>query len=532
VTGTYDAVVIGAGHNGLTCAAYLAKAGLSVVVLDAYDRVGGQCTSEELTLPGYQSDVHAIGYQFANLSPAPDELKLADHGFELIRSNPNIVHVFPDGTSNGLFATLDETCESIGKFSNKDAQTWRTIFEGYLAQKQAITASVNRAPISFGDQMAGLSSSLGGLDLYRFQLQSVRAWADEVFEAPQTKVLVGTWAAHVGVAPDDGGGASLASLFNTVIQDGGNNLVKGGMHNLPRALVAVIEAHGGRVRTGTRVGKICVVNGTAVAVRLDNGEEIEAGTLVASSADPRHLALDLLGEDVIGGDIAAKIRRYEYGPAAMSLFLALDCPVQYTAGEMPARSPVVHCTPANFEYLGQVFLEVRSGLLPSEPFCALWNEGSIDPSRVPLGKGLLKLFIAPVPYKIKGDAAGAISATTWDDAKEPFIDRLIARLERDYIPDLRQRIVGQAIQTPVDFERLVSSCYQGTVMHGSMVAYQMGAMRPIPELSSYRGPISNVYLCGAGSHPGAGISMLPGRNAAQMIFRDLSIDFAKALAAS
>jgi beta-carotene ketolase (CrtO type) len=214
--GTCEAVVIGAGHNGLTCAAYLAKAGLSVVVLDAYDRVGGQCTSEELTLPGYGSDVHAIGYQFANLSPAPDELKLADHGFELIRSNPNIVHVFPDGTSNGLFATLDETCESIGKFSNRDAQTWRTIFEGYLAQKQAITASVNCAPISFGDQMAGLSSSLGGLDLYRFQLQSVRAWADEVFEAPQTKVLVGTWAAHVGVAPDDGGGASLASLFNTV----------------------------------------------------------------------------------------------------------------------------------------------------------------------------------------------------------------------------------------------------------------------------------------------------------------------------
>jgi len=532
VSGTYDAVVIGAGHNGLTCAAYLAKAGLSVLVLDTYDRVGGMCTSEELTLPHYQSDVHAIGYQFANLSSTPEELKLADHGFELIRSNPNIVHVFPDGTSNGLFATSDETCESIGKFSNRDAQTWRTIFEGYLAQKEAITASVNRPPISLGDQMAGLCSAPGGLDLYRFQLQSVRAWADEVFEAPQTKVLIGTWAAHACVAPDDGGGASLAYLFNTVIQDGGNNLVKGGMHNLPRALAAVIEAHGGRVRTSTRVKKIRVVNGTAVAVRLDSGEEIEVGRLVASSADPRHLALDLLGEDVIGGDVAAKIRRYEYGLAAMSLFLALDRPVQYTAGDMPARSPAVHCTPANFEYLGQVFLEVRSGLLPSEPFCALWNEGSIDPSRIPPGKELLKLFIAPVPYKIKGDAAGVISGTTWNEAREPFVDRLIARLERDYVPDLRQRIVAQAIQTPVDFERLVPSCYQGTVSHGSMDSYQMGAMRPIPELSGYKAPVSNVYLCGAGSHPGGGISMLPGRNSAQVIFRDLGIDFAETLAAS
>jgi beta-carotene ketolase (CrtO type) len=532
VIGTYEAVVIGAGHNGLTCAAYLAKAGLSVLVLDAYERVGGMCTSEELTLPGYRSDVHAIGYQFANLSPAPKELKLADHGFELIRSNPNIVHVFPDGTSNGLFETLDETCESLGAFSKRDAQTWRSLFGGYLAQKDAIAASVNNPPISLVEQMAGLSSSPGGLDLYRFHLQSVRAWADEVFEAPQTKLLVGTWAAHASVAPDDGGGASLASLFNTVIQDGGNNLVKGGMHNLPRALAAVIEARGGRVRTGTRVEKIRIASGKAVAVRLDCGEEIEVGRLVASSADPRHLVLDLLGEETVGGNIVAKIRRYEFGHAAMSLFLALDRPVQYAAGDFPARSPVVHCTPASFEYLGRVFLEVRSGLIPSEPFCALWNEGTIDPSRVPPGKGLLKLFIAPVPYAIKGDAAGMITATTWDEAKEPFIDRLITRLERDYVPDLRRRIVAQAIQTPVDFEHLVPSCARGTVVHGSMLPYQMGAMRPIPELSLYKAPVSNVYLCGSGSHPGGGISMLPGRNAARAIFRDLGIDFAKTVRAS
>jgi len=532
VTGTYDAVIIGAGHNGLTCAAYLAKAGLSVLVLAAYDRVGGQCTSEELTLPGYQSDVHAIGYQFANLSPAPDELKLAGHGFELIQSNPNVVHAFPDGTSNGLFETLDESCDSIGQFSNKDAAAWRTIFENYLAQKETIAASVNNPPVSFGDQMTGLSSSPSGFDLYLFQLQSVRAWTDEVFEAPQTRLLVGSWAAHAGVAPDDGGGAGLASLFNTVIQDGGNNLVRGGMHNLPRALVAVIEAHGGTVRSNAKAEKISVVNGAAVAVQLDGGEDIEVGRLVASSVDPRHLALDLLGEDVVGADITAKIGRYEYGPAAMSLFLALDRPVQYRAGERPARSPAVHCTPANFEYIGQVFLEVRSGLLPSEPFCVVWNEGSIDPARVPPGKELLKLFIAPVPYEIKGDAAGVISSRAWDDAKDPFVDRLIARLERDYIPDLRQRIVARAIQTPADFERLVPSCYRGTVLHGSMVAYQMGAMRPIPELSGYKAPVSNVYLCGSGSHPGGGVSMFPGRNAARVIFRDLGIDFARTLAAS
>ncbi|WP_419913874.1 phytoene desaturase family protein [Hoeflea sp.] len=377
--------------------------------------------------------------------------------------------------------------------------------------------------------MAGLTSMPGGFDLFRFQQQSVRAWADEVFEAPQTKQLIGAWAPHVGTAPDDGGGANLAWLFNTVIQDGGNNLVKGGMQNLPNTLTAVIEAHGGSVRTGARVDGIHVENDAAVALRLADGEEIEVGKLIASSVDPRQLALKLLGEEVVGKQIVDKMRRYDYGPAAMALFLALDRPVAYKAGDLPSRSSGVHCAPSDFEYLAQVFLEVRSGLLPSEPFCVVWNEGTVDPSRVPPGKELLKFFIMPVPYEIKGDAGGTISARTWQDAKEPFIDRVIARIERDYMPGLSQQIVGRAIQSPVDFEELLPSCHNGTVTHGSMMAYQMGAMRPIPELGGYRTPVSNVYLCGSGSHPGGGISMLPGRNAAREIYRDLGIDFSNTI---
>lgn len=523
----HDALVIGAGHNGLTCAAYLAKAGLSVLVLDAYDRIGGMSTSEELTLPGYQSDVHAVGYQFANLCPAAEELDLARHGFELIRSNPSMVHTFPDGTCVGLCGTVDETCESIGQFSKRDAATWKGMYQQYLEQRKMIVAAVNSRPVSFKEQVAALSDTPGGQELFRFQQQSVRAWADEVFEAPQTRQLIGTWAAHVGTAPDDGGGANLATLFNTVIQDGGNNLVKGGMQKLPNALTAVIEAHGGKVRTGAPVAKIRVENGAAVALRLVDGEEIEVGGLVASSVDPRQLALDLLGEEIIGAEIADRIKRYEYGPAAMAAFLALDRPIDYLAGDLPSKSPGIHCTPLDFDYMAQIFLEVRSGLLPSEPFCVVWNEGTADPSRVPPGKDLLKFFIMPVPYEIKGDAGGTISAKTWNEAKEPFVDRLIARIERDCIPGLSQRIVGRAVQSPVDFERLLPSCHRGTVTHGSMMAYQMGAMRPVSGLGEYRSPVSNVYLCGSGSHPGGGISMMPGRNAAREICRDLDIDFSK-----
>ena len=142
----------------------------------------------------------------------------------------------------------------------------------------------------------------------------------------------------------------------------------------------------------------------------------------------------------------------------------------------------------------------------------------------------MKFFVSPVPYAIRGDAACSITGTTWSDVQAAFADRVIDRLSRDYIPDLRDKIIGRAVQTPVDLERLIGSAYHGTVMHGAPLSYQMGALRPIPELGGYKTPVANVYLCGAGSHPGPGISMGPGRNAAQVIYKELGLDFAKTTA--
>jgi phytoene dehydrogenase-like protein len=522
----FDGIIIGAGHNGLTCACYLAKAGLKVLVLDQYETVGGMSTTEELTLPGFKSDVHAIGYQFANLSPAPRELELHKHGFALIRSDPAFTHVFSNGKVLALHGDLEETCASIARYSKRDAETWRRLSEQFAAQKPSIAQAINSAPLSVAAQAELLERSPGGLDQYRFQMQSLRSWADEIFEADETKLFAGAWAAHASMAPDDAGSASLAWLFAGVIQDGGNNLVQGGMQNLSRALAVVLEAHGGAIRTRAKVAKIVVRNGKAMAVSLADGEEFEVGTIIASSVDPRHLVLDLLGEDTLGPTITAKMRRYEWGCSAYSLFLALDGPVDYAAGAAAQNAACVHMTPPSLDYLSRIFLEVRGGLLPSEPFAVVWNEATVDPSRAPQGKALMKLFVSPVPYEIKGDGAGTIAGRTWDAVKEAFADRIIDRLSRSQIPGLSEKIIGRAIRTPVDFERLLPSACQGTVMHGATLPYQMGAMRPIPELGGYRSPIANVYLCGAGSHPGPGISMGPGRNAAQVIYAQLGLDFA------
>ena len=526
----YDAIVIGSGHNGLTCACYLAKAGLKVMVLEQNHSIGGMTNTEELTLPGFQSDTHAICFQVANFSPALHELQLAQYGFELIYCDPCFSQVFPNGRSISVHRNLDETCQSIGQFSKKDAATWRTLYERFLAAKDQIVRSINSPPPSFADQATLLQNLPGGLDQYRFQLQTFRSWCDEMFEAEETKALFGSWDLHVGAAPDDVGGASIAWLFSMIVQHYGNNVVKGGMRHLPLALAGFLEDHNGEIRTNARVKNVVTENGKAIAVRLVDGEEIEVDKLIASNVDPQHLVLDLLGENQVGMNLANKMRQYELGESVMVIYLALDSPVEYKAGPLAGQSVYVHQTPASLDYFSQLFYEVRRGWLPSSPFYLACNDSAGDPSRVPPGKGLMKLVLQPVPYVIKGDATGRITGRTWDEAKEPFADFVIDQITREYIPNFRDKILKRVVHSPKDIEELMPSAPRGTITHGAFVPYQSGSLRPIPEMGNYKSPITNVYLCGSGSHPGAGVTMAPGRNAAQIIYQDLGFDFPKSVA--
>jgi beta-carotene ketolase (CrtO type) len=525
MTSQYDAIVIGSGHNGLTCACYLAKAGMKVLVLEQYASIGGMTNTEELTLPGFHSDTHAIGYQLANISPVPRELGLHRFGFELLHPEICFSHVFPDGTSISVFRDIERSCDSIARFSNKDADVWRTLCSRFAAESDQIAAALNSLPPSPAEQMRVLEDLPDGLDEYRFQLQSFRSWARETFAADRTKLLLGSWCCHVGLSPDDAGGASVAWMFCGLIQQFGNNVVKGGMRNLPLALAGFLEAHGGAVRTHAKVDKILIEKGRAVAVRLSDGETIDVGELVASNVDPQQLVLGLLGEEVVGSRIAGKMRHYELGESVLVIYLALDRPVHYKAGALAGRGLYAHPSAVSLDAFSRQFHECRSGLLPARPFALLCNDSAADPSRVPAGKALMKLVVQPVPYAITGDAGGTITGTTWQEVKEPYADRVIDQLTEDYIPELRDNIACRVVHSSVDLETLLPSTPHGTITHGAFLPYQIGAMRPIPEIGRYRSPVGNVYLCGSGSHPGAGVSMAPGRNAAQVIYCDLSLAF-------
>ena len=520
----HDAIVIGAGHNGLTCACYLAKAGLKVLVLEQYHTVGGMTVTEEETLPGFWSDIHASGYQLANLSPVPHELALLDR-YELIEPEIPFSHAFPDGDIISVNRDIEKTMADIARYSDKDAHTWRALMDHFLAQKEAITASMFSPPPSFPSAAAGFAASSAGMAAYRFSMQSVRSWASQTLEAEATKTLFGSFATFLGASPDDAGGAELGWLFASVLQNVGNNLVKGGMNRVTLALAEHLRAHGGKIRTNARVERIVGDTKRATAVRLAGGEEIPVNQLIVSNVDPGHLVLDLLGAGMVGPEIVDKMQRYEWGDSVFVMFVALDSPITYKAGPTARQSAHVHLTEPSLDFFARVYLQCRGGALPSAPMIVSWNDSAIDPSRAPAGKALMKFVVLSVPYVITADATGKIPGRTWNEAREPYADYLVDLITANYIPDLKSKTLKRVAHSPVDISRKITSAVRGTLGHGAFLPYQNGSLRPIPELGEYKTPLPNVYLCSSGSHPGPGVSMAPGRNAAQVIFADLGLNF-------
>jgi len=512
----YDAVVIGAGHNGLTCACYLARAGLKVLVLEQYRDYGGMTISEEVTAPGYLSDIHASGFLVAKLAPAMKDLQVAEHGLELITPDPNWALVTTDGQTMTIGRDVEDTVRSLGRFSKTDAATWRGLYERYQAAKPAIVNGMYSAPQSQAAHLAQLTKDPQGMDELRFEMQTARSWVNETFENETVRAFLASFAFHAAASPDDVGGGEFAWLFSTCVQDVGVSIVKGGMHHVSAALAADLEAHGGEIRTNASVASIVVDNGQAKSVRLAGGEEIAVEKVVASNVDPYHLTLDLLGEGVVGPEIADKIRHYEWGDSFFTIHAALSEPVAFAAGEELGHAGYIHVQPPTIEDLSEIFAQCRAGDPPTTPLVGVVNEAVVDPTRAPEGKGLIKFVVHYVPYR-------RADGRSWDDTDEAYADHVVDWLDSTALPGLRNKITHRVVHSPLNLERRIPSSMHGTHQHGAFVPYQHGAMRPIPEMGQFRAPVSNVYLCGAGSHPGSGVSMGPGHNAARAICDDLGI---------
>lgn len=534
----YDVIVIGAGHNGLTCGCYLAKSGLKVLVLEEYHLIGGMTITEEITLPGFKSDVHAFGYQLANLSPVPDELNLAKYGFELIYPDVSFSHIFPHGRSISMYRSLDKTMKCIQNFSTRDALTWQRLFTEYLSERDKITCSINSPPIALTKQLEKFGPQALGKDPtkeFRRQFQSMRSWCEENFESDEAKVVFGTFAAFVGLSPDDAGGGELCHLFASIIQDKGNNVVKGGIVSLPNALAKYIESHGGSILTNSRVTKILIENNRAIGVSLDNGKNILVRKVVVSSTDPSTLILKLIGEEHVDSCVIDSMKKYEWGDSIFGIYLALKEGLKYNSNPLVGESSQIHISPPTLEYFSKIFYECRSGIIPDSPLSIMSNDSIMDPSRVPStsnsNRHLVKFLILSMPYDIKVYNTNNNETNRildWSSIKDHYSDQIIESITNEYIPNLKDSIAMKVSYSPVDYETKPSTCVRGTLSCGAVLPYQSGWMRPTSALSNYKIPsLQNVYLCGSGNHPGPGVSMAPGRNAAQIILADLGISFKK-----
>ena len=352
----------------------------------------------------------------AKLTPAPAELELEARGVQLITPDPNWAHVFPDGSALTISRQPERTAASIAAFSTGDAQVWKRLYDRYQTDKPAIVRGMCSPAPSLAEQARVLTER--GLDEYRLQTQTARAAASELFASDEMQTVFASFAMHAAASPDDVGGGEFAWLFATAVQDVGCSLVKGGMHNVSRALADDLEAHGGQIRPSAPVESIIVEGDRVIGVQLGGGERVLADAAIAASVDPLHLAVDLLGPDSLGAELVDKVRRYEFGDAFFGIYAALDRPPDYAAGDEVAHACYLHVGADSIEHMSRAFGECRAGLLPSSPMLGVINESLVDPSRAPAGRHLIKLVAHFVPYEIRGDATGEIAGTDWDEVSE------------------------------------------------------------------------------------------------------------------
>lgn len=507
-----DAILIGAGLNSLACAAHLAARGWRVAVFEGNARPGGAVKSGAYTEPGFVHDWAAM-----NLSLFAGSAFHATHGAELARHGLAFAPVahpfssaFPDGSWLGVSADPALTTARLRGHDAADGAAWEALTQAFPARAETLFALLGapmqkRAFASFGWKTWRRMGSAGMLDLGRFLAASPRGWLEETFRSPKTRALLGAWGMHLDFAPDIAGGALFPYLEGMAGQAFGMVLARGGAQTVTDALVAMIESRGGRVQCGTAVARILHRNGKAGGVELADGSIVEAERAVIANVAPSAM-LRLTGGT---GDARYDrgLDRFAHAPGTMMIHLATDALPDWRAPEL-RRFAYVHLAPS-LDQMARTYAQAKAGLLPDEPVIVCGQPTVADPSRAPAGKHTLWLQVRMAPGTIRGDAAGRIAATGWDEAAAPFAERVLDIVER-YAPGLRGHILGQRLVTPAELEADNPNLVGGDQVCGSHHLTQHFMFRPVRGFADGTTPIRNLYHTGAAVWPGGGTGAGPG----------------------
>lgn len=524
----FDAIIVGAGHNGLVTAGYLAQKGLKVLVLERRPVIGGACVTEE-PLPGHR--VSTVSYVCSLLDPRViADLELSRFGYSIFPKDPASFTPLPDGRSLLFWQDEKKTFDEIAKFSRSDAEHFPA-YESLInrlaifAESQFRKTPANLFPTNLGDwkrslTLGGELLALGWRDLTRFAKvmgSSVRSFLDEHFESDVIKATLAT----DGVIGFNGGpstpGSAYVLLHHCMGEVGGKRglwgFVKGGMGGITQALGAFARAKGAVIQTDTAVAMIGVRSGRAVGVVLEDGEEVEAGIIV-SNADPKRTFLHLIEEGHLPASFRSGIDAIKMDGNVMKVNLILGELPNFKAypgtDPGPQHKGTIHICPS-LQYMEEAWRDAEQGRPSKNPMLECCIPTTYDDSLVPSGRHIMSIFVQYAPYRLKEGS--------WDDLRDRFADRVIDTLA-EYAPNIRGAIIDRQVLTPLDLEREFGLTH-GNIFHGDMVLSQLFSLRPIRGWAQYRTPIENLYLCGSGTHPGGGVTGLPGYNAAREILIDI-----------
>jgi phytoene dehydrogenase-like protein len=505
-----DAVVIGAGQNGLVAAAMLADAGWSVAVVEATEAVGGAVRTEELTLPGFRHDTFSAFYPFAAASPALAALDLGAHGLRWRRSPLALAHPTPDGRAVALSTDVEETAGSLDAYAPGDGDSWRRMARRWdeLSRPLMETFLGPFPPVRAG---AGLAAALGPaewLRFARFALLPARRMAEEEFAGGGEggRLLLGGNAAHTDIGPDAAGSGLFGWILACAGQQHGFPVPEGGAGELAAALRRRAEAAGATLYTKTPVDRVVVRHGRAVAVRTAGGTEIEARRAVLADIDAPTLLLRLVGAGHLPPRMLDDLRRFHWDLATFKVDWALAGPIPWIA-EAARRAATVHISDS-LDELSRYFADVVTGALPSRPFLLFGQQAVADPTRCPPGTATGWAY-THVPRDVAFDS-------------EAYADLIEARIE-ELAPGFRDLVLARHVMAPADLEAKNANLRGGAVGGGTQQLHQQLVFRPTPGLGRPSTPIAGLYLAGASAHPGAGVHGACGANAARAALRQTGL---------
>jgi len=524
----YDAIIIGAGHNGLVCSFYLARAGMKVLVLERRDIVGGAAITQEFH-PGFRNSMASYAVSLLNPKVIAD-MGLHAQGLKIVERSISNFLPLPGGGGLRVGGGLERTQAEVAKFSRKDAEALPAYYKAVDQAADVLRELVLKAPPNAGGgvndllRLATQARGVAKLDLegqrnlFDLFTLSAREFLNRWFESDPIKAVFGFDAIVGNFASPSAPGSAYVLVHHLFGEVNGNKgawgHAIGGMGAITQAMARACEAVGVTIRTEAPVARVLVKKGRAAGVILESGETIAADRVVGN-LHPKLLFTKLLSPEELGSDFAHRIDNYVSGSGTFRMNVALSELPKFRG--MPETGDHlgsgIICAPS-LDYMERAYDDAKVFGWSRKPIVEVIIPSVLDSTLAPPGKHVAAMFCQHFAPQLQ-------DGRSWDDVKEEVADHIINTVT-EYAPNFRDSILGRVALSPLDLERTFA-LVGGDIMHGRMSLDQLWAARPILGHGDYRSPIDGLYMCGAGTHPGGGVTGAPGHNAAQEILRDRSV---------